>query len=81
MEGAAKTKLPYPEYIRKEIEQICSPLNRWGTGLVVKHDPSDNELAEHFIECGAADRFQGQFEFIPTNAATEREGTEIPPAQ
>lgn len=52
-----QTGLTLEEYLSLQIVEILSPLNQWGAGLAFGHEPNENELAEHYIACGASDRF------------------------
>lgn len=53
-----KEGLTLEEYLSLQMTEMQSPLNRWGAGLTFGHDPDDNELAEHYVSCGASDRFR-----------------------
>lgn len=45
------------EYIEKEIEEMKSDENRWFAGEALGHEPSDEEAAEYYVNCGAAEEF------------------------
>lgn len=54
----SEKKLTFEEYLSLQISEMLSSLNRWGAGLRFGHDPTEEELARHYIECGANDRFR-----------------------
>lgn len=53
-----KTGLTLEEYLALQRIEILSPLNRWGAGLVLGHEPNEDELVCYYIACGASDRFR-----------------------
>lgn len=52
------TGLTLEEYLEQQKTEMLSDLNRWGAGLALGHEPNENELASHYIQCGAHDRFR-----------------------
>lgn len=56
--GVEKDGLTLEEYLALQMAEMLSSLNRWGAGLVFGHDPNDDELAYHYVACGASDRFR-----------------------
>lgn len=47
--------IPLPEYLRSQMDEIESALNRWGAGEEFDHDPEDrNERWLHYIHVGRA---------------------------
>lgn len=48
----------FEEYLSLQVEEMLSPLNRWGAGLTLGHEPTEEELAEYYIACGASERFR-----------------------
>jgi hypothetical protein len=63
-----KKKLSLAEYVKREIEQILSPLNIWGTGEKLGRPinpgtPEDNNaLVEHWVNSGGLNCFTEEFE-------------------
>lgn len=57
-----KEKATLRQYVEKQMAEITSPFNKWVTGEKVGHDPTHNELAENYIESGAAARFAERYE-------------------
>ena len=47
----------FEQYIQGQLCEIKSDLNKWGAGEQFGHDPDHNELAIHYIETGAAQRY------------------------
>ena len=60
--GSQSYDLNFENYMRIQIEKILSPFNRWVTGEKVGHNPTDNELAMNFIECGGAEAHENEHE-------------------
>jgi|GEM_PF-4728007 hypothetical protein len=61
------------EYMRLQREEICSEKNRWYAGERVGHDPTELEMAMHWLLCGAAAKFRECFNRPPAPSWVTRE--------
>jgi len=65
-----KIPLPLKEYLARQIEEVLSPLNIWGTGqeldrTVDTTDKDDrNALFEHWARSGAMEKFHSRHKIV-----------------
>lgn len=57
-----KTKLSRFEYMKRQCLEMLDDFNKWVTGVEVKHDPTKDECARHYIEHGGAEHFASEYE-------------------
>ncbi|MDP3996175.1 MAG: hypothetical protein Q8P86_00585 [bacterium] len=46
--------VPLPVFLQIQKHEMESPFNEWVTGEEVNHEPTNNELASHYISSGRA---------------------------
>lgn len=46
------------EYNQRQVREMLGPENRYFTGLMVGHPPSDAECAKHYVERGGSEGFR-----------------------
>jgi len=57
-----KPRRALDDFVREQLEEMQSPFNQWVTGEEVGHEPSHNELAEHYIKHGGAAAFRKKWQ-------------------
>ena len=77
MDEKNKIKIPYKEYLGRQIDEALSPLNMWFTGVEHEHPPTPDDAMLHFAEHGA-ENFSEEFEpILPDDENKKRDEPNI----
>lgn len=55
-----RIELSFVEYMRRQIELILGPENKWYAGEALGHSPTDEEAVSHWITHGGAEDFSAR---------------------